>query len=421
MNQAATSAADPAVPPPRQGPRPLGLHLGIATIACLSSPTGLASLSNGSSGWSESLAEKMAALAENLRSANPDAFKQAVEAVARERLLRFLRAVDGYRLHPYRRALVDPPVAWSEGSTRLLDYSRAPEARNADGPVVLVAPSLINRGYVLDLMHERSFMRALAADGMRPYLVDWGAPGEAERALGLEDYILGRLGGCLDAVRSATGRKPILVGYCMGGVMALALASRRPEELSGLALLASPWDFHADGGVQARTLAGLVAPWLPFFDQLGAMPVDVIQMLFASLDPLLALRKFLAFSNLDPDGAKAEAFVALEDWLNDGVALPAGIARECLLGWYGENTTAKGRWIVGGAPVRPQDLRLPTLAVVPAKDRIVPPASANALAAAIPEAQVMTPPAGHIGMVVGGQRQAQLWDPFAKWAGELKA
>jgi polyhydroxyalkanoate synthase len=344
-------------------------------------------------------------------------------------LLRFLRAVDGYRHHPYRRSLKDPPVAWAEGATRLLDYSRAPEAKKAKkdkkdkkdkGPAILVAPSLVNRGYVLDLMAERSLMRALAAGGLRPYLVDWGAPGEAERGLDLDGYVMGRLGRCLDAVHAQTGEKPVLVGYCMGGLLALALALRRQADLRGLALLATPWDFHGDGGAQSRMTARLMTPWFPVFDQLGSVPVDVLQMLFASLDPLLALRKFLAFSTFEPDSEKAEAFVALEDWLNDGVALPVDVARDCLLGWYGENAPAKGAWRIGGAPVRPQQLELPALVVVPQNDRIVPPVSADALAAAIPRARVLRPPAGHIGMVVGGKRRAHLWDPLAAWIAGLK-
>jgi polyhydroxyalkanoate synthase len=206
----------------------------------------------------------------------------------------------------------------------------------------------------------------------------------------------------------------------MGGLLALALAQRRQDELGGLALLATPWDFHADGGTQSRLAAGLMAPWFPLFETMGGVPVDVLQMFFASLDPLLALKKFLAFSDCEPDSERAEAFVALEDWLNDGVVLPAAVARTCIHGWYAENTPARGAWRVGGTPVRPQEIDLPTLAVVPQKDRIVPPASARALAEAIPGAHIQTPPAGHIGMVVGGQRRAHLWEPFAEWINRLQ-
>jgi len=55
------------------------------------------------------------------------------------------------------------------------------------------------------------------------------------------------------------------------------------------------------------------------------------------------------------------------------------------------------------------------LVVVPAHDRIVPPASAAALADALPLATRLDPPLGHIGMIVGRQAEALMWRPLAAW------
>ena len=41
--------------------------------------------------------------------------------------------------------------------------------------------------------------------------------------------------------------------------------------------------------------------------------------------------------------AEARDFVALEDWLNDGVPLALPVARECLGGWYGDNVPGRGQ------------------------------------------------------------------------------
>jgi polyhydroxyalkanoate synthase len=45
----------------------------------------------------------------------------------------------------------------------------------------------------------------------------------------------------------------------------------------------------------------------------------------------------------------------------------------------------------------------------------VPPASASALAAALPQATRLEPPLGHIGMIVGRQAEALMWQPLAGW------
>ena len=149
---------------------------------------------------------------------------------------------------------------------------------------------------------------------------------------------------------------------------------------------------------------------------LGELPVDMIQALFAALDPSLVLRKFLGFAGLDPTSERARQFVALEDWLNDGVPLAASVARECLGQWYGANATARGAWRLRGQAVLPQRIKTPSLAVIPDQDRIVPPGSALALAQALPDCRILRAPTGHIGMMSGGRAEAAVWQPFAEWA-----
>ena len=137
--------------------------------------------------------------------------------------------------------------------------------------------------------------------------------------------------------------------------------------------------------------------------------------MFHTLDPMLVPRKFLRFAKMDMKSPEAEAFVALEDWINDGVPLAAPVAREALFGWYGENTTASGQWRIAGRVVDPSEVLLPILALIPARDRIVPPASASALAAALPEATELRTALGHIGMVVSENARSRAWTTMVDW------
>ena len=315
-----------------------------------------------------------------------------------------------YRNHPYQRSLEDPPVLWRDGEIRLLDYGPG------DGMPVLFVPSLINRAYILDLSERRSLLRWMARDtGLRPMLVDWGTPGERERGYDLTAYVTGPLETALTTARALADAPVPVVGYCMGGLLALALAARRPDDISGLALLATPWNFHTERVVQAEALARAVEAAGPLFDAHGELPVDIIQSMFTALDPFLVTRKFVKFAAMDPTSQAAEDFVALEDWLNDGIPLSAPVARECMGGWYGRNTPFTGDWKIAGAPVDPRRVETPSLVLVPQQDRIVPPASAAALAELLPDATQMSPRLGHIGMVAASRARKAVWEPLAGW------
>jgi len=204
----------------------------------------------------------------------------------------------------------------------------------------------------------------------------------------------------------------------MGGLLALALVQRRPRDTAGLALLATPWDFAADASPVAASLP-LAEPWLTaMIEAAGWLPTDLIQSLFFSLDPMLVIRKFLRFAELDPGSPEAAEFVALEDWLNDGVPLAAPVAREALFDWYGRNTPMTGDWRVAGRSVVPERVEAPALVMVPARDRIVPPASARALADRLPNATRADLALGHIGMVVGSSAPKRAWSTLIDWIRE---
>ena len=230
-------------------------------------------------------AKQAAALEKALAETDPEALARALGAEAAGRIGRFLAGIEGYRAHPYRRRLEDPPVLWQAGTTRVLAFGG-----EASGAPVLLVPSLINRAYILDLTAQRSFARYLRERGLRPYLLDWGAPGADERDFGLDDYILGRLEPALEAVHHDAGRPVTLAGYCMGGTMVLPLAAR--ADVAALVLLATPWDFWADGRHQERLIAAHLPGLTALIESLEQLPPDALQAMFAALDPLLAARKF---------------------------------------------------------------------------------------------------------------------------------
>jgi polyhydroxyalkanoate synthase len=201
----------------------------------------------------------------------------------------------------------------------------------------------------------------------------------------------------------------------MGGLMALAGAQLQPSLVERLGLLATPWDFWAADRQGPQRVAQMLPLLEPAFALAGSMPIDALQMLFSLLDPGSVAEKYRAFGAQDQSGARADSFVAIEDWLNDGVPLAAPVAREVLGGWYGRNTPGCGTWRIAGLPVQPAEIRVPSFHAVPGRDRIVPPETALALAACFADATIAQPRVGHVGMVAGAKAQSVLWEPLLAW------
>ena len=301
------------------------------------------------------------------RAAGPHPLPVFLAAVARaaggdrERLARVLAGVRRYQSAPRPPARPPKPELARIGATTLRDFG-------GSGPPVVVVPSLINPPTVLDLAPGNSLLEYLAGAGLRPLLVDWGTPGEAERGFNLGDHVTDRLLPLIEAV----GEPVALAGYCLGGTLTVAAAALRgPERVTKVALLAAPWRF---GGYSAEARAAMAGWWKQaeaFAAPLGALPMDMLQPLFWSLDPDALAAKYERLAAL-PDIA---AFVALEDWANDGPPLTLAAARE-LAALYANDATGRGEWRIGGRTIDPARLRMPILDIIAGNDRIVPPAAA---------------------------------------------
>lgn len=384
----------------RQGPRPLLLHLMTEALILGGCCAVSQLLKNGSPFWNDALPPEA--------RQDPAGFGQLLEEEARRRYDDFLNGVVRYRGHHRIRRLAPMPVHWQSGTSCLHRFAEK-------GIPVLLVPSLVNRAVILDLTGSRSLARYMARHELQPFLMDWNAPGLEEEKFRLSDYVLRRLVPAAEAVRMASGQSPVILGYCMGGLLAIALALCRPDLCSGYIALATPWDFHAgpDGGKAA--LRSMTPHLIDLTRKLGVMPTDLIQALFSSLDPGMVGRKFRSFAQIPPRSARANAFVAVEDWLNDGVPLAGPTAEECLVDWYGHNKTAHRKWAIGTTYIDPKDLDVPSLVMIPTQDRIVPPDCARALATALPDAQTREVDLGHIGMITGSTAPNTVYRPLVQW------
>jgi polyhydroxyalkanoate synthase subunit PhaC len=321
-------------------------------------------------------------------------------ATAVEQMEIALKGIRAYQRHPAKRCLPSLPQLHRVGTATLLGGV-------GTGPGVVFVPSLINPSFILDLEANNSLLRWLSTQGFTPYLVDWGEPTAYHADFSLAHYVTD----VLEPLLAPLARPFHLAGYCLGGLLSLGYAQL--NQVKSLTLIATPWDFSGYPELARQQLQQLWCQWQPCVEAFGLLPMEMLQTAFAGLDPALSLEKFTRFARLDPGSAAAHAFVALEDWANQGSPLSKGAARDCFEAFFQDNLTAKLDWHVGGQCINPAMLRMACLCLTSQTDRLVPPAACEPLAHLLKAGQHRSVAAGHVGMIAGSKARALIWEPLA--------
>ncbi|HTL35998.1 MAG TPA: alpha/beta fold hydrolase [Kofleriaceae bacterium] len=299
-------------------------------------------------------------------------------------------------------------VVWTENKWRLLRF--APAQPRYATPIVMV-PSLINRWYVLDLGPQRSLIEWLVAQGHEVFCIDWGTPGDEDRYLTWDD-IAGRYVGRAVRIAARYGRtgKAHVLGYCLGGTLAVSYVAAFPEYVASLLALAAPIDFEH---------AGIMSQWTrtPTFDvrsileAFGNVPWPLMQMSFNMLKPTLRAAKTVALLDRAWDDEFLEGFLATEHWGHDNVSFPGACYARYIEELYRANRFITGGFTLLGRPAELHQITCPVLALAFADDHIVPLPSASPLVdrVASSDKQLVVQSGGHVGAVVSRKAADRLW------------
>src|SRR3954469_25861083 len=180
------------------------------------------------------------------------------------------------RMHPTEKAIVD------DGPQRTVyRYLRRGWQPSHATPILLVPP-LAAPAWCFDLRQGCSLAEHLLARGYPAYVVDYGAISFSDRALGLEHWVDDVIPKAIEAVLRDSGRDEIqLVGWCLGGIMALLAAAARNLPVSSAAMIERPFDSTRVRMIAPiRTLASLTC---------GALGTTLYRMLGGAPAPLVSL------------------------------------------------------------------------------------------------------------------------------------
>jgi len=304
---------------------------------------------------------------------------------------------------------------YKKNKSRLYRYA---SSRRHATPLLFVPNLGISRPYIFDLLPGGSFIEHMTREGFDFYLLDWGVFGPEDNDLTVEDCVTKILPKMAAKVLESSGAPELSVlGYCMGAPISASFIATRPEvPIRNFVDMAGPIDFAK---------VGLFGLWLKkeyfnvdrFVDTLGSVPADLVQAGFKLIKPTMDLSTNLnLWWNLWND-EYVKGFQALNRWANEYVAFPGEFFRQWVRDFYQENKLYRGELVMGGRPVRLENIACPVFVVGAREDYIAPPACVRALVDVVgsKEKEYVELPGGHISLIAGRGAARHCWPKVSGW------
>jgi putative long chain acyl-CoA synthase len=295
-----------------------------------------------------------------------------------------------------------------------------------DKPALLLVPPLMVTAEIYDVAPDLSAVSALAAGGVDPFVIDFGAPEREEGGMRrtLDDHVRA-VADAVGRVREATGRDVHLAGYSQGGMFAYqAAAYLGSAGLASVITFGSPVDIHKNlPNVSTEVAERMIEIVRPVVDQtlrrIEGLPGVITSTGFKLLSVRKEVGQFVDFVRKLHDRealVKREArrrFLGGEGF----VAWPGPALRSFVDDFIVHNRMMSGGFVVDGRTVTLADLRSPVLCFVGLRDEMARPRAVRAIVRAAPSATVFEVAlhAGHFGLVVGGAANRFTWPTVVEW------
>ncbi|HEX8207428.1 MAG TPA: alpha/beta hydrolase [Solirubrobacteraceae bacterium] len=295
-------------------------------------------------------------------------------------------------------------------------YLRTTDAPDRALPVLLVPP-LAAPAHCFDLRRGHSLAEHLLGLGHPTYLVDYGPISYSDRELGLEHWVEEVIPNAIRRVSDDTGGAPVqVVGWCLGGIMALLSAAGEEElPVNSMALVASPFDF---------TRVRLMAPIRPIANLTqGALLTQVYRAMGGAPSPLV--RRAFQLTSIDKEITKPIAIATHlhdRDWLAHVEAVDRFMSRmyaypgrtfgQLYHQFFRVNDLADGHMVLSDREIDLADVRVPVLSVAGDNDVLAPQPAVHHVGGLLPnspEVRLERAPGGHLGVLTGRSAKRATW------------
>jgi polyhydroxyalkanoate synthase len=235
-------------------------------------------------------------------------------------------------------------------------------------------PPWINKYYILDLVPEKSFVKAAVDQGFTVFMVSWVNPDARLSAKTFEDYMREGILAATDAVIKQTGQPWInALGYCVGGTLLAStlayMSATNDHRIASASFLAAQVDFSKAGDLlvfiddaQLKSLEEMMA-------EHGYLDGSRMAAVFNMLRPRDLIWPYVVNNYLL--GKKPFPFDLLF-WNSDSTRLPGANHAFYLREFYQLNRLAKGELMLGGIKLDLSKVPIPIYELATKEDHIAP-------------------------------------------------
>ncbi len=347
---------------------------------------------------------------------NDPAFSSRIQKFVQTAIERSSRTLEVATLEPEPVGLTPKDVLYSRGTLRLYHYR--PLADEVYRVPILLVMATTNKSFVFDLAPGQSMIEYLLRHGHDVYAIDWAPPTPEERGLDLADYTQDFIPTCVSKVQKHSGVDEVsMVGYCMGGVLALIYAATHsPGPMKNLVCLTTPVDWHK---------MGITNVWnnKDYFDvdtlvdTVGILPAESVTQMFEMQRPAQRLAGQLRLWDQIFDDEFVRSYRAFQRWGDETLPLAGEYVRQTTKELFWANKLFTGELEVGGRAAKLSNITAPILSCVAEHDHLAPRDATKPLLQLVgsTDKEEILLKGGHVSLIAGPNAVRRMWPRLEAW------
>jgi polyhydroxyalkanoate synthase len=314
-------------------------------------------------------------------------------------------------------------VVWTHRATTLYRYRST--QRRFPVPLLLVF-ALINRPDIFDLRPGGSLVEYLLEEGFDIFLLDWGAPGEEDCDMGIDDYVCDELHWAIrETLRAAKSDEVSLIGWCLGATVCAMYCGldRRggpAVPVRNLALLTMPIDGRDSTyakwvGDPSFDIDGVAEHW----HNIPGEAVDFANKMLKPVSNFFTTYRRL-WENVEQGQVRREAYQSMAKWVANNPPFPGRAWTQWIEMMYRDGSLVNGHARLRGRRVDLRRIDQNVLVVTAGADHIAPLPGTMPFFDLIASRDVthIARPGGHIGLIAGSAARKVIWPEMVDWLRE---